>query len=273
MKKKKSGGGGANWMDTYGDMVTLLLCFFVLLYSMSTISEEKWKAIVTSFNPRASLEPTQIDGNAGPNADMEDQGGDPSAVPTPDPLVEQEEIDDMIQQLYQALQAYSQEEGMAGKLSVSQQGGKVYVTFNETTFFGGDSSVLRPAAKEVLDRVALALNEVEEAIEEIQIHGHTAQARADRTNPYPGDWSLSAQRAVNVAVYLMENSEIFPSRFAAAGFGQWRPANSNATEETKRFNRRVEMIISGRNIEEELAGGGLQSYVTQVEEDINQNNG
>ena len=45
-KKSGGGGGGANWMDTYGDMVTLLLCFFVLLYSMSTISEEKFKAIV-----------------------------------------------------------------------------------------------------------------------------------------------------------------------------------------------------------------------------------
>ena len=42
LKKKKSGGGGANWMDTYGDMVTLLLCFFVLLYSISSIDEQKW---------------------------------------------------------------------------------------------------------------------------------------------------------------------------------------------------------------------------------------
>ena len=45
MAKKRSGGGGANWMDTYGDMVTLLLCFFVLLYSMSTIDQEKWMMI------------------------------------------------------------------------------------------------------------------------------------------------------------------------------------------------------------------------------------
>ena len=43
MKRKKGGGGGANWMDTYGDMVTLLLCFFIMLYSMSTINEEKWQ--------------------------------------------------------------------------------------------------------------------------------------------------------------------------------------------------------------------------------------
>ena len=51
-KKKSSGGGGANWMDTYGDMVTLLLCFFVLLYSMSTISEDKWKALVLMVRRR-----------------------------------------------------------------------------------------------------------------------------------------------------------------------------------------------------------------------------
>ena len=54
LKKKSGGGGGANWMDTYGDMVTLLLCFFVLLYSMSTIDSSKWQALVMSFNPMAA---------------------------------------------------------------------------------------------------------------------------------------------------------------------------------------------------------------------------
>ena len=54
IKKKSSGGGGANWMDTYGDMVTLLLCFFVLPYSMSNLSEDKYKALVMSFNPLAA---------------------------------------------------------------------------------------------------------------------------------------------------------------------------------------------------------------------------
>jgi chemotaxis protein MotB len=59
IKKKKGGEGGANWMDTYGDMVTLLLCFFVLLYSMSTIDEKKWQMIVMSFNPNVTSVPAQ----------------------------------------------------------------------------------------------------------------------------------------------------------------------------------------------------------------------
>ena len=53
IKKKSGGGGGANWMDTYGDMVTLLLCFFVLLYSISTVDQNKWILLVQSFNKDA----------------------------------------------------------------------------------------------------------------------------------------------------------------------------------------------------------------------------
>ena len=58
-KRNKSTGGGANWMDTYGDLVTLLLCFFVLLYSISTVDQAKWVQIVRSFNPNA-VEVSQI---------------------------------------------------------------------------------------------------------------------------------------------------------------------------------------------------------------------
>ena len=62
MKKRNKGSGGASWMDTYGDMVTLLLCFFVLLYSMSSIDQQKWVQLVQSFNPDAVTDSTQTGG-------------------------------------------------------------------------------------------------------------------------------------------------------------------------------------------------------------------
>ena len=74
IKKKSSGGGGANWMDTYGDMVTLLLCFFVLLYSMSTIDQEKFMLIVQSFNKDAEI--STDDSPRGPDGTHDAELGD-----------------------------------------------------------------------------------------------------------------------------------------------------------------------------------------------------
>ena len=96
MKKKKSGGGGANWMDTYGDMVTLLLCFFVMLYSMSTLDKEKWITLVQSFNPTEEVTGTQhpsASGGAG-NETKEDNDKD-------------------MEEIYQRIQYCVQQDGMA----------------------------------------------------------------------------------------------------------------------------------------------------------------
>ena len=249
-------------MDTYGDMVTLLLCFFVLLYSMSTISEENWKALVMSFNPEAVQIQTAIpEGNDGISADPENEGG---KTPIPDIDVEaaQEEIDDMILALFQALQAMSQEDGMENVITVDFNGGKVYVKFNETTFFNGDSYALLPGAEEVLGRVCVYLDEVSEAIEEIRIQGHTAQADPDHRNNPTVDRFLASNRATNVLLYLQNNSTIQPARLVSEGMGQWRPVASNATAQTRALNRRVEMIISGRDVEQELLGNSIESYIS-----------
>ena len=261
MKKKKSGGGGANWMDTYGDMVTLLLCFFVLLYSMSTISEEKWRAIVTSFNPFAQLDPTDPGGTDGPVADPEDneQGGMPSI---PD-VAAQREIDDMIEEVFLALQAMASQGDMQNAIQVDMSGGKVYVKFTDTVFFAGNSFELREEAKDILLQVCAVLDTAESAIDEIRIQGHTAQQDPNMPNEAYGDRFLASNRATEVQVFIQNNSSIFPTRLVSEGCGQWRPVATHETLEGRRKNRRVEMIISGRNLEEELKGGGLTEFITQ----------
>ncbi len=241
-------------MDTYGDMVTLLLCFFVLLYSMSTINEDKWKAVVLSFNPYAMDSPTVNPGGAGPNADA-DEGGFP---------VEQmqSEVDQAMDDLYEQISEIAAQYDNGGEISVYKDGGKVYVEFNQTIFFDGDSASLRPESKSLLDSVCDILEQCKDAIEEVRVLGHTAQARLDRPNNVASDRMLASQRATNVVVYIQEHGTLDPGRLISEGVGQWRPVASNKQAEGRQKNRRVELIISGKNIEDEL-GENVYQYETE----------
>ena len=260
MKKKSGGGGGANWKDTYGDMVTLLLCFFVLLYSMSTISEDKWKAIVQSFNPMAQESPTVTPGGEGPDADNLGQSGQ-------QPIEEQqEEIEQDMAALLQAIQEFVQQTNLQDAVSVSADGGKIFITFSQSVFFDGDSAVLRKEAEPILTSVSDMLSSVAGSLDEVRVQGHTAQA-GNTPNRVVQDRTLSSQRAANVIIFIQEHSTVDPARLVSEGFGQWRPVATNRTAEGKAANRRVEMIISGRNLEEELAGNGaIQQYFVDTGE-------
>jgi chemotaxis protein MotB len=257
VKKKKGGGGGANWMDTYGDMVTLLLCFFVLLYSMSTISQENFKALVMSFNPDSLKSITQTSGNGGPVAD--DTGDEGGLMELPD--ISQADVDSIMEDLYQSLKQYAEENNMEDSISVTQGDGKVFVSFNQTTFFDGNSYVLRSESLPVLDSISQMLTDAVDAIDEVRILGHTAQEEPDTPNKVSVDRFLASNRATNVLIYIQEHSEVDPARLISEGMGQWHPVASNDTAEGRSKNRRVEMIISGRNLAEELEEG-LQQYST-----------
>ncbi|MCI8525567.1 MAG: flagellar motor protein MotB [Oscillospiraceae bacterium] len=275
MRKKKGGGGGANWMDTYGDMVTLLLCFFVLLYSMSTISEENWKAIVMSFNPKAIETITETSGNDGPNADPNtDDGSGMGFMPTmpeedaPDPDVsgenatgEAEQVERDMAMLYDMLVQYIEEQNAQSTISVTKGDGRVFVTFNQTVFFNGNDWSLRPESYSVLESVGAMLSTVARSVEEVRILGHTAQARADEPNRVTEDRVLSAQRAANALAYIQEHCDIDPARMISEGYGQWRPVATNDTEEGRSQNRRVEMIVSGKDLD---LGDSVQTYYTEA---------
>lgn len=152
---------------------------------------------------------------------------------------------------------------MENTLSVEKDDGKIYLKFNETAFFNGDSAVLREDAQQVLLRVCDILNNVADAVEEIRVQGHTAQGTADSPNDPRVDRTLSSQRATEVVIFLQQYSQLHPSRLVSEGFGQWRPVDSNATSETRANNRRVEMIISGRNLQSEQLGESVQTYIDQ----------
>ena len=276
MKRKKSGGGGANWMDTYGDMVTLLLCFFVLLYSMSTIDESKWKAIVQSFNPSAVISDA-FSGTDGPIADPTDGLGslaDPdkvsdnkvemSAEDLAELMQQQQEVEDALQELYETLQSYVNENGLEQSVEIVKGDGYVFISFNDAVFFAGDSAVLLPLGREVLDAVSAALETAAPYIDEIRVMGHTAQALENRPNNVTTDRTLASSRATNAVIYIQQHTDpekLSPARLVSLGYGQWRPVAPNDNEQDRAHNRRVEILVTGMDLLNQL-GDSIQQYTS-----------
>ncbi len=236
-RRKKGGGDGdcGSWMDTYGDMVTLLLCFFVLLYSMSSLDQQKWEIFVKSIFP-SSDEEEQI----AINENIEEGEFDVSGVLKMD---EEPEIEDL-DELYLTLVERLQENGMVGdSVSISRGEGYTFIAFENQAFFNGDSSILTDEAKEVLDVFCEILAPEADKISQIEILGHTSQASPDRPNNPRTDRLLSSMRSAEVAAYIQEKDIIDPSKLVGISYGQFRPVDTVETREGRAKNRRVEFLI------------------------------
>ena len=166
-RRKKGGGGGedcGSWMDTYGDMVTLLLCFFVMLYSMSDINQQKWEIFVKSIFPNAG-DTQQI----AINENISEGEFDVSGNLEMDVDLTPESMEELFLALVQTLQ----ENGIDG-VSVSQGEGYTFVAFENQAFFNGDSSILTSEAIKILDVFCDIIAPQAENISQIEIMGHTA---------------------------------------------------------------------------------------------------
>ena len=174
-RRKKGGGGGedcGSWMDTYGDMVTLLLCFFVMLYSMSDINQQKWEIFVKSIFPNAG-DTQQI----AINENISEGEFDVSGNLEMDVDLTPESMEELFLALVQTLQ----ENGIDG-VSVSQGEGYTFVAFENQAFFNGDSSILTSEAIKILDVFCDIIAPQAENISQIEIMGHTAQADPNKPN-------------------------------------------------------------------------------------------
>ena len=233
VKRRRKGGGGANWQDTYGDMVTLLLCFFVLLYSMSSINESKWALIVQSFKRDATLQTMDTPGEG---------SGDQT-----DDQISKEDVTAALNQIAMALNEYSEKNNLQQQMSITQGADYVFITFRDAVFFEGDSYVLLDSGKRMLDEVANAIAPQNNLIDEMRVMGHTSQGDPTKPNNPTVDRFLASNRVSTVTVYLQEKNVIDPDKLVSVGYGQWRPIAGfdNDTERAK--NRRVEIMITGMN--------------------------
>lgn len=236
-KEQEASGGAPEWMTTYSDLVTLLLCFFVLLFAMSAVDAQKFKSVMQSFQGGTGVMPG--------TGTIEENG---TSTGGEDPLVT-EEIN--LSELKASIDEYSENEGLSDKLLTQIDERGLIIRMVDTVFFDSGSADIKPETANLLDFVTDILIREEFADKHIKIEGHTDSDPVSGNGKYPTNWELSAARATSVLRYLVEQKGIDGTRVSSAGYGYFRPIAPNDTPENKSKNRRVDLVIL-RTSEEDL---------------------
>ncbi|MCL1904088.1 MAG: flagellar motor protein MotB [Oscillospiraceae bacterium] len=242
------------WLNTYADMVTLLLCFFVLMYTASVPDDAKMQWILQSFaslkgqliNPVA-IEPDPInrveEDEENPGPDPGENNGDIPGIDGNMPMT----FDDMFNWVSKEVELSD----FSDSISVGMSQGKMYVRFDADIMFPPDSAELMQSGRDALNIIAPIIRQMNKYISTVEVAGHTAAVPAGQRSGV-NDWSLSSQRAVVVTNFLdMWAKMVDSDKFQTGGYGQYRPYKSNEQEETRRHNRRVELVISRNDFEVE----------------------
>ncbi|NWB95103.1 flagellar motor protein MotD [Pseudomonas gingeri] len=233
------------WLVSYADFITLLFAFFVVMYSISSINEGKYKvisqALVGVFSDvDRSLKPIPI--------------GDerPVTVKPAEPLIkDSEQIDAAIGQgAKDPLKSIADDISAAfGDLISSNQmtvrGNELWVEIelNSSLLFGSGDAMPSDMAFNIIDKVAKILKPFDNPI---HVEGFTDD-QPIRTAQYPTNWELSSARSSSI-VRMMAMEGVNPSRLASVGYGEFQPVANNATAEGRARNRRVVLVVS-RNLD------------------------
>lgn len=277
MSKKKHAAEHVNlerWLVSYADFITLLFAFFVVMFSASQVDRSKTKkmalAIESAFE-RFSIFKTQ----SGDSPDEESMGGSGgNAKHYREILVQTEEgatliVPPSVEQVGnetleppkgdEALDANtgfisSEEKALArakrsledllnakkinGEIKIGLDERGVIVSLKEAVLFEAGANVLAPGSDEILKSIADIVSGLKN---QVRIEGHTDNEKPGAL--YASNWALSTDRAVHIVEHLLSVKAMDPSRFIAVGYGEYRPAYDNATEDGRKSNRRVDLVI------------------------------
>ena len=250
--------GAPAWQATFADLMNLLLCFFVLLFSMSTVDAEKWEKVVASFNQTFSVftagataigdgilisngvsQLNELDEYINSTGKMDDGEIVSEDVAAAQAQIEEAQMEES-EELAEMIQEAVTEKEMDEMIDVEFTSQYVQLTLKGALLFDSGSTLLKDEALPVLDQVGLILERYADGT--IEIEGHTDNVPMSGAK-YSNNDELSSGRALSVFNYLLGSTNLNPANIKHAGRGEYLPVADNATAEGRSKNRRVEIKI------------------------------
>lgn len=256
-RKEDPPKGSPAWMNTFADLMNLLLCFFVMLFSMSSVNEEKFEKVIASFQSTFSILPgggasigegelissgiSQLENfdsyyNQQLRSQSDGQTEEEKDITEAYEQQELEESEDMAQQLENALSQY----GIQDDVEVDFNAEYVTLNMNGALLFDSASAELRDEAYPLVNKLGKILVTYDNNI--IEVEGHTDNVPI-HSSKYEDNNVLSMYRALAVANYLRDTTTLDPAYIKSSGRGEYVPIADNATPEGRARNRRVEIKI------------------------------
>ena len=224
----------ASWLTTFNDLVTLLMVFFVLLFSLSSIDAKKMADFQYALQSglgilkegRQSSIAVQDDRPVGDMSHEKTQPHGGSGKP------QQQGMQEAVES---ALEAVGEDVGI--QVTYTKHG--AHLSFEDGVLFDFGQSNISSSGYGVLDRI---VNVIRIMPYPIRIEGHTDNIPI-HTKKFPSNWELSTARAVNVLKYFADAGQIDPRRLSAVGYGDSKPLVANESPRQRAKNRRVEIVL------------------------------
>ena len=260
-KEEEPPKGAPAWQSTFADLMNLLLCFFVMLFAMSTIDAEKFALVAASFSQTFSIfdsggssllegllinngvsQLSQLDeymNTMGMAAESEEESDEYKEFDEKVSDV-QEEMLKQNEQLAEKIEEALAEQNLSGDIDVDLTSQYVELTLNGALLFDSGDSELKPESLPLMEKVGVILQKYADST--IEVEGHTDNVPI-HTSRFANNNELSSARALSVFDYLVENTNLVPSNIKHSGRGEYIPVADNATPEGRAKNRRVEIKI------------------------------
>lgn len=225
MARREKKGDDINtngWMDTYADTITLLLTFFILLYSISAVDSEKLKELAEAL--QSSL--------TGKQSVKELQSLDDIKI---DIEKESNKYEDLAKKLNEIIDKNS----LTEVIKIREEDRGIVLQLDESILFDPGKAEIKESSADILDTISKI---IEETDNDIIAEGHTDNVPINNEK-YKSNWELSTDRALNIVKYFIENKKINPVRLSVKGYGEYSPIASNDTPENRSKNRRVDILV------------------------------